>query len=890
VDGANGIASNLPFNTITLFAFAPEADTDLGRYDDWLRLLIYHELLHILHIDQMELGARWVNNVVGKTLAPNNALPLWFLEGFATWVESRYTGGGRVGSAAYEQYLRVAALEGSLPSSLSGLGGALLAPPGGSWPYVFGSDFIRFIAQRHGEDALVDFVERYGRRLLPYGLNNVARLSFGEDFPTMFKLWHKARVNDAIATTGALKKAGLRGGQRLTTGQLVMHGPAYSPDGRLSFVRTDGWTPTRRYIARLEEEGLVEEEILYECYGGCGRAEFTPDGRHIYSISARWPTPHVRFRDLVRFDVESPQTIGPNRVPDRVTKGLRAREPAIRPDGVEVTFVAARWGQTALVSVDLATGELTTRVPFDQCWQLNQPRYLEQTSAGWRLLVSAQRDGGWRDLFILEPDGQMKRLTSNPHREISPDISSDGQQIYFSSDRSGIWNVHRIDRRTGDEFQVTRVLGAAHLPTISPDDQRLVYVGYHGTGNDLYALELDTDQDERLRPDYRMPPPPYAPRPVTVKDREYEPWRASWPRQVEIEVTGDALQGAGSVTVSTFGNDAVRNHFWSALLNYQVGEDDVGIAARYTYSGLWPSFSVFLSRWSSEGVRFIADKTSGFPMENLYGAVSATLEIPSVLDSFTVGGEINLWGYFNSSRSGYAPKNDPGSSVPFMTEDGYQLGVRLHWSYRRIDSWPFSISPERGVHTGMSLSMYPTWFGNRDTSFTLSWFLNSYVPLYFARGHVLAFLYSGAVAGGDEEARTSFSLGGFPEQNIALDLINEGGVFGNYLRGYAPGQFGGDIYHLLTCEYRFPIVDPFIGLGTLPLWLSRLSGRIFSDVGLIWFDSFDSEDAIKASAGAELMLTTKLLYNLPTTFRLGYGAAVTRPFSHQFYFILGSNF
>ena len=47
VDGANGIASTLPYDLITLFAFAPEADTDLGLYDDWLRLLIYLSLIHI---------------------------------------------------------------------------------------------------------------------------------------------------------------------------------------------------------------------------------------------------------------------------------------------------------------------------------------------------------------------------------------------------------------------------------------------------------------------------------------------------------------------------------------------------------------------------------------------------------------------------------------------------------------------------------------------------------------------------------------------------------------------------------------------------------------------------------------------------------------------------
>ena len=178
------------------------------------------------------------------------------------------------------------------------------------------------------------------------------------------------------------------------------------------------------------------------------------------------------------YDRTQPQTVGPNRVPQRITKGVRARELDIRPDGRELVYVAARWGQTALQTLDIRTGKRVTLLAFEEGWQLNQPRYLEQADGGWRILVSAQRDGGWRDLFVREPDGRMTRLTANPHREIGPVVSADRQQIYFSSDRTGIWNIHRLDRRTGNGFQVTRVLGAAHLPTLSPDNRSLK-MGYH---------------------------------------------------------------------------------------------------------------------------------------------------------------------------------------------------------------------------------------------------------------------------------------------------------------------------------------------------------------------------------------------------------------------------
>ena len=40
-----------------------------------------------------------------------------------------------------------------------------------------------------------------------------------------------------------------------------------------------------------------------------------------------------------------------------------------------------------------------------------------------------------------------------------------------------------------------------------------------------------------------------------------------WPRAVDIEVTG-MFRGAGAVSLSMFGNDAVGNHFWRAFLNH----------------------------------------------------------------------------------------------------------------------------------------------------------------------------------------------------------------------------------------------------------------------------------------------------------------------------------
>ena len=50
-DEVNGSATVMPRNTLRLYVTAPTEIRDF-IYDDWLRLLVIHELAHICDIDQ----------------------------------------------------------------------------------------------------------------------------------------------------------------------------------------------------------------------------------------------------------------------------------------------------------------------------------------------------------------------------------------------------------------------------------------------------------------------------------------------------------------------------------------------------------------------------------------------------------------------------------------------------------------------------------------------------------------------------------------------------------------------------------------------------------------------------------------------------------------------
>ena len=149
VDSANGSATTYGRNRMTIYAMPPEADSVLGFYDDWIRVLVYHEYVHILHIDTVLGISPYLNIILGKQLSPNQTLPRWYTEGIATYHESYRTRGGRVKGTTWNMWSRTAALEGRL-FDLGATTGIPVEWPGGTAAYLYGSLFIEYVAEKHG--------------------------------------------------------------------------------------------------------------------------------------------------------------------------------------------------------------------------------------------------------------------------------------------------------------------------------------------------------------------------------------------------------------------------------------------------------------------------------------------------------------------------------------------------------------------------------------------------------------------------------------------------------------------------------------------------------------------------------------------------------------------
>lgn len=93
----NGNATVFPTNTINLYNFPANNLEHLITLEDWLQGLIFHEFIHVVHLDQtngyLETGRKIFGNIAK---IPAGAVPRWFTEGIAVWGESHFLQGGRL--------------------------------------------------------------------------------------------------------------------------------------------------------------------------------------------------------------------------------------------------------------------------------------------------------------------------------------------------------------------------------------------------------------------------------------------------------------------------------------------------------------------------------------------------------------------------------------------------------------------------------------------------------------------------------------------------------------------------------------------------------------------------------------------------------------------------
>ena len=870
-DYSNGYAIVSPTPRIVIFATPPIEHAGLRFNEDWLELVITHELTHIFHLDRTRGVWRVAQTLFGRapSLFPNAYSPSWLVEGLAVYEESRLTHGGRLNDAQHRLYARAGAIEGRL-FRLDELSLGTSRFPAGEGAYGYGSLFVDWLARAHGDTSVRRFVDAQAAQIIPYWLDPAAKHAFGVPFGTAYRAW-----SDSVTrSVGDRRTEPLPGWRELTTHGWFATAPRWVNDSTLVYTGSDGRETNAAFL--LTTSGTRTR---------LGRRD---------TREASVPMPGGGFL-FSQIDFTSPEEVRADLYVERggretrLTKGARLIQPDVRRDGiiVAVQLDAAR-SRLVIVSANGRAIHVLRDAAPDEVWA--EPRW---SSTGRQIVAAHRRPGGLYSIEIIDLNTGSYGATVASGRYLltSPSWMPDGLGIVYVSEQSGTPTL--MFQR--DASAPAEVIGSSPTglssPVVSPSARWIAAVtlradGYHvGVAPWIPRARFGVSE-------YRPPVPvladfPHA-RDSTGTYARYSPWRTLAPRYWYPIL--EAAPGRGTrIGAQTTGVDVVGRHGYTAFLAIPTTGSFPIAGFGYRYSGLRrPLFDLGASQ------DFDAER------ELLSGG---TTQIVGTLLKRTRDASLSATWVRPRVRSGASVSVGTGvERRDFLTDPGEFL-VQLDTAYQRAYTFPrafvgasytnvqraaLSISQEDGVSLAMTVrERWRSDFtrGTRSTSAvgTAAAFKSLDLP-GFAH-HVLALRVAGGIA--DRRAGTALEVGG--TSGTVVDLfpgytVGEGRrTFG--VRGFPSASTYGTRAATATLEYRAPLVLASRGIGLLPFFLDRSSLALFGDYGIadcaenpLYASTCAPAPRIGrpiASAGAEVLLSAAILeWDAPQTLRFGIAVPV----------------
>jgi hypothetical protein len=869
LDVSNGYTTVFPSNRIVIYARPTIDATSLSFLDDWIDLVVTHELTHVFHLDRTAGWWRVAQHVLGRNpfLFPNLYSPSWLDEGIAVYYESRLTGAGRIVGTDHAMIVRAAALDSMTPA-LNALSAATMQYPLGQVPYAYGSLLVDYVARTQGPEKMRDFVDGYAGRTIPFLLNSNAKRGFGVSFADAYRAWTDSITRNAFSLAGKstpVRDITSRGWSAERLRWLDAEHVAYSSDdGRslpaLRDASTSGGTPTLLAIRKTLD---VTSPMA--------------NGARVFS-EGDFTDPYTLRNDLyVERDGKT----------TRLTTGARLMQPDARmragSSTIDVIAVQVTPGADHLVRVAVNGDSVAitpiTGASLDTIW--SEPRWSHD---GTRIATTLWVHDAVSEIAILEASGRLIRVIGRSHAvNNAPSWSPDDAAVFFTSDRSGRSALYRANVSSGALVRVAESATGLFENEPSADGSQLATLHYEGDGYHVALVPAKgnfpaADSTSVLAPSHRDPS-------VTndTPARPYSAFRSLLPTYwlPALAQSDDRRPMYGFLTS---GVDAIGRHSYEVQLTYEPRHMEPNWNFSYQYAGFGnPVFGVTTQEdWehgtivgtNANGSKFSAGTIAR--RRRILDLALTGLRPRVTSNSYLSVGVETEWQDYRTEPRSLIAKIDTG----FTTVYAYPaFFVNAGWSNARRPA--LAISVEDGIQ--LAVSAKQRWLAD-DPTFTRSTSVIGVASAFksldlpgFAH-HVLAF----RVAAGweDEKSTDNFEAGGISGSTLS---IAPGVTLGDpqrtfFARGFPAGVQKGTRALGANVEYRAPLTLPSAGLKMLPIFFQRVSAVFFADAASAWCPYGLTQSVLcpdgtprdwMASAGAELHLDAAYQYDVPYKFRFG---------------------
>ena len=899
VDFANGYATPYPSNRIVIYARPPVETMSLRNHVDWNLSVVTHELAHLFHLDRSRGWWGVAQKVFGRAapLFPNWYSPAWVLEGLAVHYETRIAGGGRLSGTEFPAYVRAAASGKHLPrfDELS-----LASPrfPGGNIAYVFGS----YAMSRDEPRLMGRFVEVASAQLIPWRINRVARLAFGESFTDYWDRWRDSVGGAEFGETDPAVRT-------LTRHGFEARFPRYLDDSTLIYVASDARQTTGLY--RLHDGDAPGRERIAR--RNTIDVNSPLDARRTVQGELDFTDPWTLRGDLYR----SGTGLLPRR---RLTRGERLSSPDVHQASGRVVAVQTTPGTTHLVTLVLGGDPYPQRLAsgsLDRTW--SEPRWSHD---GERVVATRWERGGRTSIVVLDARGRLEREFSFRALSVvsSPVWVPGDSAVIFVSDHEGRSMIYRGDLRTGRVVRVWQSTTALNTPDLSPDGRRIAAVelgvdGYRvvtrampGAGEmadvadaaaDSVANAVANEATREAREALMLPPDTAAPDSRYLAMRHMIPtW---WAPQALRTDAGTMAYG-----FLTSASDPLGRHAYVASVTNEFSRKELSADVAYSWAGLGnPIITVGASQEWQHGdvLDRNGDRFGIIGLRARTASISALVQRPRVRWS--------TYAILGAEAEDYEFRTYPDSLLARLNNPRYQQVIRTQSvegvvGFSTMQRPGLSVSVEDGIAGSLTQrARFGVGVQFEDVHETIAALSAAKsIPLPGYAKHVVAVRAAYGTTG--HATTNAFSVGGV--SGATLEVL-PGVTYGDsrrtfFLRGFEGGAQLGVRAATASVEYRAPLFIVGRGISFLPLFFQKSSITAFADGGAAWC-SFPVQNSficggpvrprtLMASVGGELALDTALQYDVLYRFRLGIARPVAgEEFAQRattVYFSLGSSF
>ncbi len=284
---ANGYA-NPVFGKMGIFTGKPGSYSGLAGYENWLRLVNIHELIHMHHMTATSGISSTASRLFGSIMSPNIHSPLWLIEGLAVYGESRISPfEGRLNTGRYDGVLAKKAWAEQLPSLPEITYRHNYFPAGQQ--YLYGAAFVRYLAEKYGQEKLTELITTYGSyywapfigNLFPaLGLDRAVSQVFSQNLTSLYQEWqqHEMKKHQSRERRELEEKKLPAGEKLLEAKNSYLSNPSVNPDstaenaGKIYFFSSRNYSSypfayhsKRQLISYDTASG--KQEILLETIG-----------------------------------------------------------------------------------------------------------------------------------------------------------------------------------------------------------------------------------------------------------------------------------------------------------------------------------------------------------------------------------------------------------------------------------------------------------------------------------------------------------------------------------------------------------------------------------------------------------------------------------------------